>query len=56
MDLYTAEQMREIDRKAIEERGIPSVELMENAARALVEEVRALPIPGPGFQDRKSVV
>ena len=51
MDLYTAEQMREIDRKAIEERGIPSVELMENAARALVEEVRALPIPGPGFQD-----
>ena len=48
MALYTAAQMREIDRQAIEERGIPSTELMENAARALVEEVRALPIPGPG--------
>lgn len=48
MELYTAAQMREIDRIAIEERGIPSTELMENAARALVEEVRSLPIPGPG--------
>ena len=51
MELYTAAQMREIDRIAIEERGIPSTELMENAARALVEEIRALPIPGPGFRD-----
>ena len=51
MNLYTAAQMREIDRRAIQERGIPSAELMENAARALVREVRALPIPGPGFQD-----
>ncbi len=50
MNLYTAAQMREIDRQAIQERGIPSTELMENAARALVREVRALPIPGPGFQ------
>lgn len=50
MDLYTAAQMREIDRVAIEERGIPSTQLMENAARALVREVRSLPIPGPGFQ------
>ena len=50
MELYTAAQMRETDRIAIEERGIPSTELMENAARAVVREVRALPIPGPGFQ------
>ena len=51
MKLYTAAQMREIDRQAIQDRGIPSTELMENAARALVEEIRSLPIPGPGFQD-----
>ncbi len=51
MELYTAAQMREIDRRAIEERGVSSVQLMENAARALVEEIRALPIPGPGFRD-----
>ena len=49
MNLYTAAQMREIDRIAIEERGIPSTQLMENAAQALVREVRALPIPGPGL-------
>lgn len=49
MNLYTAAQMREIDRIAIEERGIPSVQLMENAARALVREIRTLPIPGPGL-------
>lgn len=51
MELYTAAQMREIDRRAIQERGISSVQLMENAARALVEEIRALPIPGPGFRE-----
>lgn len=50
MNLYTAAQMRETDRRAIQERGIPSVELMENAAQALVAEIRSLPIPGPGFQ------
>ena len=50
MNLYTAAQMKEIDHQAIEERGIQSTELMESAARALVREVRALPIPGPGFQ------
>ncbi len=49
MNLYTAEQMREADRRAIEERGIPSLQLMENAALAVVREVRALPIPGPGL-------
>lgn len=49
MELYTAAQMREIDRRAIEERGIPSTQLMENAARALADAVlsRALPPEGP---------
>lgn len=35
--LATAAQMRELDRVAIEERGIPSLELMENAADAAAE-------------------
>ena len=41
--LATAAQMKEIDRVAIEERGIPSVDLMERAARAIVAEVLSLP-------------
>jgi len=36
MRLYTAQSMRAIDRTAIDELGIPSLELMENAARAVV--------------------
>jgi NAD(P)H-hydrate epimerase len=32
MKLTTAEQMKELDRQAIEERGIPSIDLMERAA------------------------
>ena len=47
MNLFTAEQMKEIDRTAIEERGIPSTLLMERAAKAIVKEVLALPLPGP---------
>ena len=47
MELFTAAQMKEIDRVAIEERGIPSTLLMERAAKALVKEVLALPLPGP---------
>lgn len=35
--LATTEQMRELDRIAIEERGIPSLELMENAAREVAQ-------------------
>ena len=35
--LATTEQMRELDRTAIEERGIPSLELMENAAWAVAQ-------------------
>ena len=37
--LATTAQMKELDRVAIEERGIPSLELMENAARAVAQEV-----------------
>ena len=47
MKLFTAAQMKEIDRIAIEERGIPSTLLMERAAKAVVKEVLALPLPGP---------
>ena len=47
MKLYTAAQMKEIDRVAIQERGIPSTLLMERAAKALVKEILALPIPSP---------
>lgn len=52
MYLATAAQMREIDRIAIEERGISSLKLMENAARAVVREVLSLPIPGPKKSSR----
>ena len=36
MKLATAAQMKELDRKAIEERGIPSIDLMERAAEGVV--------------------
>ena len=36
MKIATAKQMRELDRVTIEERGVPSTELMERAAAALV--------------------
>ena len=39
LPLATAAQMKELDRRAIEERGIPSLELMENAARAVADTV-----------------
>lgn len=40
--LATTAQMKELDRIAIEERGIPSLELMENAAKAVAEAVMNL--------------
>ncbi len=42
MKILTAGQMREIDRRAFEEFGIPGVLLMENAGRRVAEEVRSL--------------
>ena len=42
MYIATAEQMRQLDRMAIEERGIPSADLMERAAHALAEAALAL--------------
>ena len=42
MRIATAEQMRETDRIAIQERGVPSTQLMERAASALAEEVMTL--------------
>ena len=42
MILATAKQMKEIDRIAIEERGIPSLELMERAAEGIVRAVTEL--------------
>lgn len=38
-NLVTAEQMRELDRRATEEFGIPSLLLMENAGKAVADEV-----------------
>ena len=38
----TAEEMRELDRRAVEEFGVPAIELMENAGRHVFEAVRDL--------------
>ncbi len=45
--LYDAEGMRAVDRWAIEERGVASLELMETAGRAVAEAVAGLAPEGP---------
>jgi len=39
--LYTAEQMRRLDRSAIDAHGIPGIELMERAGRSVFQGVRS---------------
>ncbi|MDK2972962.1 MAG: ADP-dependent NAD(P)H-hydrate dehydratase / NAD(P)H-hydrate epimerase [Candidatus Sumerlaeota bacterium] len=46
MNVVTADQMREIDRAAIEGKGIPGAELMDRAGRAIAEAVASLLEPG----------
>jgi NAD(P)H-hydrate epimerase len=45
--LYDAEGMRAVDRWAVEEIGVPSLELMEAAGRAVADAVGALAPDGP---------
>ena len=45
--LHDAESMRAADAEAIDERGIPSLQLMESAGAALAEAVRDVAEPGP---------
>ena len=45
LPLAASAQMKELDRLAIEEQGVPSLELMERAAQAVAEAVRELILP-----------
>lgn len=55
--VVNAEQMRQIEEKAIYHYGIPSLLLMENAAWAVVEEIRRnIPNGKEGLNGRKAVV
>ncbi len=54
--LATAAQMKELDRAAIEERGVSSLDLMERAARAVAEAVMdLLPLPDRAGEDGPTV-
>src|SRR5579875_2710143 len=46
MMILTREQVRELDRRAIEEFGVPGIVLMENAGRSMAELLRTLGISG----------
>ena len=48
MKLTTSAQMKELDRQAIRERGIPSIELMERAAKAVADAALELLPDRPG--------
>lgn len=54
MKICTPKQMQEIDRKAIDGLGIPGLELMENAGRAVYEMI--LEYYGPAEKNRVTVV
>ncbi|MCB8817024.1 NAD(P)H-hydrate dehydratase [Desulfosporosinus shakirovi] len=57
MRVVNAEQMRQIEEKAIHHYGIPSLLLMENAAWAVVEEIRrCIPKGKEGLNGRKAVI
>ena len=43
----TREQARDLDRRAMEEFGVPGVVLMENAGRGMAELLRTLGVQGP---------
>src|ERR1700710_1463966 len=44
--LYTAEEMRAVDKWAIAEQGVPSLDLMERAGIGLARAVAAAALPG----------
>lgn len=57
MRVVNAKQMREIEDRAIREFGIPSLLLMENAAHAVVQEIRqVLSLRNPDLTGRKVTV
>ena len=61
MRLATAAQMREMDRRAIEEEGIPALALMEHAARAVADTVTGLvkelePSAGRGGKPHRAAI
>src|SRR2546426_3433083 len=45
--MLTRQQVRELDRRAIEEFGVPGIVLMENAGRGVAETICQLRLPDP---------
>ena len=56
MIIATTAQMKELDRIAIQERHIPSLELMENAAQAVAQRVAELLSPDGGITGSASAI